>query len=406
MKRNIRRRHLGSGLYEQVSGENAASWLLRYQINGRERWLGLGSKKLYTAKEARKRARDAQRQLDSGVDPLVARREARTQEALKAARTITFFDAAKAYHAQHEASWSSPKHRRQFLTTLQQHAGPILKLPVGEIEIDHVLRIIEPIWQTKNQTAARLRGRIEAILDWCTVRKFRQGDNPARWSGHLDQILPAARKIAKLEHHASLPYAELPAFVAELSKRQGTGARALQFLIMTAARTSEVLLARWDEFDFENAVWEIPASRMKARRSHRVPLTDAMVRLLKALPREAPGRPGALVFIGSRSSKPLGKMILPNLVDEILGKGRATPHGMRASFRTWCAEQSNFPREIAEQALAHSVGSAVEQSYQRSDVLEQRGLLMHLWCTHLTTPRKPGAANVVPIGRTAERKLP
>jgi integrase len=250
---------------------------------------------------------------------LQARREKARLEALADSRKITFSAAAKLYYAGHERKWSSHKHRQAFLNTLEQYADPVIgDWPVADIDTAAVLRIIEPIWQTKNQTASRIRGRIEAILDWCTVRGYRSGDNPARYSGHLSEVLPAGSEIAPVVHHPALPYADVPAFVQQLSQHQGSGPKALEFIILCASRTSEVLGARWNEFDFENKIWTVPAIRMKARNAksrkpHRVPLTGRMIKLLNSLHRE--GDDNSLVFIGTKANKPLGKMTLPKLVD-------------------------------------------------------------------------------------------
>jgi integrase len=377
------RKHYGGGLYLQISAAGAASWLMRYQRNGTEHWMGLGPNRAFTAKEARSRARKFQQQIYDGIDPIQARRDQRALQALQDARTVTFQSAAEQYYRQHESKWSSAKHRQAFLNTLQQYAHPIIgKLPVAAVDTAAVLRIIEPIWIAKNKTASRIRGRIEAVLDWSTVRGFRAGDNPARWQGHLDQVLPSGGDFAKPVHHAALPYADVAAFVAGLAQHKGVGPKALEFIILTACRTSEVTKARWGEFDLEQKFWTVPAERMKARKPHRVPLTGRMVKLLKALPRE---QGNDLVFIGTRKGGPLSKMTLPTLI-EAMGHA-VTTHGFRATFRTWAAEQTSYPREIIEMCLAHATGTVVELSYQRSDVLEKRRQLMEQWGAFVATPR-------------------
>lgn len=388
---NRGRKHYGDGLYLQIGESGSASWLLRFQRARKERWMGLGPKSVFSLKEARARARAAQQQIYNGVDPVQARRDARAMQVLQDARVITFQSATEQYYRQHEAKWTSAKHRQAFLSTLQQYAHPVIgKLPVADITSEHVLRIVEPIWLEKNHTASRVRGRIEAVLDWARVRKYRDGENPARWTGFLDQVLPTGVHIAKVEHHAALRYGDVPAFVAQLAQRQGIGPKALEFIILTACRTSEVTKACWSEFDFEQKFWTIPAERMKSRKPHRVPLTGRMTKLLKALPRE---HGNDLVFIGIRKGAPLGKTTLPKLL-ESMGH-TVTVHGFRASFRTWAAESTSYPREIIEQCLAHATGTAVELSYQRSDVLEKRRQLMEQWSTFVATPRKAGT--VTPI---------
>jgi hypothetical protein len=246
LRRKCGRHHDGHGLYLQVVNPTSASWLLRYVRHGRERMLGLGPLQIVALKEARERAKAARLQLLDGIDPVEARQAAKAERALVAAKLMTFADCAVAYHAQHEAKWRNAKHRAQFLSTLKQYAYPILgNLPVAGIDTGLVLKCIEPIWQDKTETASRVRGRIESVLDWATVRGYRSGDNSARWKGHLDQVLPGRGTIAKVEHHAALPYDEVPEFMATLASREGSAARALEFCILTAARTGEVIGARW-----------------------------------------------------------------------------------------------------------------------------------------------------------------
>jgi integrase len=352
--------------------------------------------------KARARAREADDHIYKGVDPLQARRKQRAQQALEASRNITFADAAKGYYASHEKKWSSHKHRQQFLNTLQQYADPVIgRLPVADVDVAAILKIVEPIWIKKYQTATRLRRRLENVLDWAAVRGHRSGDNPARWS-QLRHVLPGGGEIGLVKHHKALPFAQLPAFVERLAQHQGTGPQALLFLILTGCRTSEVLKARWSEFDFANMIWTVPFGRMKSRNkhkealNHRVPLTGQMVKLLASLLRET-GDDNGLVFVGNKPNTPLGKMTLPDLIDA-MGHD-VTVHGFRASFKTWASEQTAYPNEIIEFCLAHVVGSASEQAYQRSDVLDKRRLLMEQWSTFVTTPHKTGT--VTPIRKEA-----
>ena len=278
----------GHGLYLQVTPAGVRSWLLRYERGGRERWMGLGPLHTFNLDEARARARQARQQLADGVDPLDARKAERAERALEAAKAITFADAARQYFDQHEGKWKNRKHRGQFQATLRDYALPVIgSLPVAAIDTGLVLKCIEPIWQTKTETASRVRGRIEAILDRATVRGYRTGDNPARWKGHLGQVLPARGQIKQVQHHPALPFAEVPEFMAELAEREGMGARALEFLILTAARSGEAIGAKWSEIDLEAKVWTVPTERMKGGREHRVPLSDCAVAILRALPREA-----------------------------------------------------------------------------------------------------------------------
>jgi integrase len=374
--------------------------LHRYQFRGQERWMGLGSRKVFSLKEARASVRINKQLLYHGTDPIEARRERRAQEVLEKSRSITFASAAEQYYALHERKWSSATHRAQFLSSLRQHVFPMIgKKPVADITTSDVLRVVEPIWIEKNQTASRTRGRIEAVLDWAGVRGFRTGDNPARWTGHLSEVLPTGGEISKVEHHKALPYAEVAGFAQQLAEHQGVGPKALEFIILSCARTSEVLKARWSEFDIDNKkIWTVPASRMKGRKPHVVPLTERMLVLLKALPRE-PGDDG-LVFISSRSNAPLGKMTVPKLVDA-MGYD-VTVHGFRATFRTWAGEQTSFAREVIEFCLAHVVGDASERAYWRGDMIEKRRRLMEEWNKFVSTPPRKTGAKPIPIRRDSK----
>jgi integrase len=286
------------GLLLQVSATGARSWLLRYVLRGTERMLGLGGANVFTLKEARERARAARQLLADGRDPLEAKRTAEAATKAAAAKRLSFEEAAIKYAAQHDKRWNNANHRGQFLSSLRTYAFPVIgDLDVSAVDTALVLKVVEPIWTAKTTTADRVRNRIEGVLDWATVRGHRGGDNPARWRGHLDQVLPARGDIAKVKHHPALPYAELPAFMAELDRLENIGALALKFTIFTAARTGEVIRATWDEID--NATWTIPAQKTKARREHRVPLAPTVIELLQALPREE-GNP--FVFIGGKAS--------------------------------------------------------------------------------------------------------
>jgi integrase len=383
-----------SGLYVQVKGPKNRSWIMRYERDGRERWMGLGSLTVFNLQEARERARRARQQIADGIDPLDARVQERAQRALlEAARSITFEKAATAYYNAHEASWKSAKHAAQFVSTLRDYAFPkIGKLPVADIETGQVLKCIEPIWQKKTETASRVRGRIEAVLDWATVRGYRKGDNPARWKGHLSETLPSREKIQKVVHHAALPFADLPAFMAELKQREGIAARALEFTILTAARTGEVIGATWDEFDPHGSAWIIPAERMKAKVEHRVPLSARALEILNALLREE-GNP--FVFPGPQRAG-LSNMAMASVLRR-MKHDKITVHGMRSVFRDWAAERTNYPSEVVEQALAHTVGSKVERAYRRSDVFAKRARLMDEWARFCTTAPTQASATVVSI---------
>jgi integrase len=380
----------GHGLYLQVTPAGVRSWLLRYERAGRERWMGLGPLHTFTLEEARARARQARQQLADGIDPLDARRAERAERALEAAKAVTFADAARKYFDQHEGKWKNRKHRAQFLATMSAYALPVLgRLPVAAIDTGLVLRCIDPIWQSKTETASRVRGRIEAILDWATVRGYRGGDNPARWKGHLGEVLPARSQIKKIQHHPALPFAEVPDFVAQLAGREGMGARALEFLIFTATRTGEAIGAKWSEIDLEAKLWTVPAERMKGGREHRVPLSDRAVAILRALPREA-----EFVFVGERRGTAIASTAMSNLLGR-MGRLEITVHGFRSAFRDWAAETTGYPNHVIEMALAHAIGDKVEASYRRGDLFTKRTRLMADWAKYCTIPKRD--ATITPM---------
>jgi integrase len=345
-------------------------------------------------KEARERARKARQQLLDGVDPIEARRSERAKALFEASKVVTFEEAATTYFDAHQAKWRNAKHRNQFVSTLKEYVFPKLgKLAVADIDIGSVLSVLEPIWPTKTETASRVRSRIEAVLDWATVRKLRTGDNPARWKGNLQHVLPARSRLAKPQHHAALPYAEISAFMAALRKRNGVAARALEFTILTAARTGEVLGAQWDEIDLTTRTWTVPGGRMKAGREHRVPLSDEAVEILKTLPREK-GNP--FVFVGPRAGG-LSNMAMATVLRR-MDRADTTVHGFRSTFRDWAAESTAYPNHVVEMALAHTVGNKVEAAYRRGDLLAKRQRLAADWAKYCS---RGGAAQqeraVVPI---------
>ncbi len=373
----------GGGLYLQVKSAAKGdqvnrSWLFRYNHNKRPAWMGLGPVSAISLAEARQRAAECRRQLALGRDPIVVRDADRTQSLAEKQRSISFDQCAQAYIAAHRDGWRNAKHAAQWESTLKLHASPIIGgLMVNQVELRHVLLILEPIWRTRTETASRLRGRVESILDWATVRNFRQGDNPAQWRGHLDKLLPMPAKVRRVEHHPALPYAEMPDFMVKLSKQEGMGSRALAFLILTAARSGEVRGATWAEVDVTAKVWTVPAARMKAGREHRVPLSDAALALL---PTHAAADPQALIFQAPRGG-PLSDMTLTAVMRRM--QLSAVPHGFRSTFRDWCAECTDFPREVAEMALAHAIGDKVEAAYRRGDLFEKRRQLMDRWAALL-----------------------
>ncbi|MHB8408281.1 MAG: tyrosine-type recombinase/integrase [Acidiferrobacterales bacterium] len=369
------------GLCLKIKHSLTKSWILRYRIGIQRRDMGLGGYPVVTLAQARERAKEARDRLFRTIDPVTERHTARAKMKAAQARQITFAQAAALYITAHEAGWKSAKHAAQWRATLALYAHPVMgNLSVESIELGHVLRVLEPIWTTKNETASRLRGRIESVLDWCTVRGYRKGDNPARWRGHLDQLLPKPSKVAKVEHHPAIPVSEISAFMKDLRPQQGMGARALEFVTLTAARSGEVRGAAWAEIDLRGAVWTIPAERMKAGKEHRVPLSRQAVALLKSLPRVE----GSPFVFPSQSLAPLSDMTL-SAVMRRMGVA-AVPHGLRSTFRDWCAEHTNYPREVAEQALAHSLPDKVEAAYRRGDLFGKRTLLMQEWADFCDKP--------------------
>lgn len=369
----------GGGLFLQVTATGTKSWIYRWERDGRERMMGLGSVNDYSLDEARDLTRDMRRAVRAGRDPIADRRAERERQRADARKLLLFRDAAQQYFDAHEAKWTNAKARKNFLTRLTAHAFPhIGGLPVAEISTADVLRCIEPIWHTKTETASRVRQYIEKVLAWATVKGYRQGDNPARWMGHLKEALPAPGTIAPDKHHAALPFKELPAFFASVATMGGMAALALRFLILTAARTGEIIGATWDEVDLDKAVWTIPAARMKARRDHRVPLSEAAVTLLKIVPRE---RGNAHLFAGQYKGTALSNMAMAVLLKR-MERTDITVHGFRSTFRDWAGDHTEFPREVVEAALAHAVGDATEQAYRRSDALERRRVLMEAWADY------------------------
>ena len=389
----------GNGLYLQVIASGAKSWIFRYARNGREHQMGLGSFATFSLAEARERALAQRKLLADGHDPLTVRREALAQARTQRANELSFDEAAAAYINANAPGWKNAKHAAQWRTTLSTYASPVIgHLPVAAIDTALVLRILQPIWATKTETASRLRGRIESVLDWARVQGYREGDNPARWRGHLEQTLPPRSKVARGEHHAALPWRDIGVFMQQLRGMAGTSARAVEFIILTATRTSEVLLARWEEFDLEQCLWTIPAERMKAGREHVVPLSAQAMHLLGALKSERQealsheqkkdaqlGLSEEHVFRGSKGqhlSNMAGLQVLKRM-----GRGDITVHGFRSTFRDWAGESSNHPREVIEHALAHQLADKAEAAYQRGTLLLKRQALMQDWADHCDSPK-------------------
>ncbi len=391
----------GGGLYLQVTESGAKSWIFRFMLNGRAREMGLGPLHAVSLSDARTKATECRRLRADGFDPIEARKLERDKARLAAARALTFKDAADAYIKAHQAGWRNAKHAAQWCSTLDTYAGPVFgSLPVQDVDVSLITKVLEPIWATKTETASRLRGRIEAVLDWATVRGYRRGDNPARWRGHLENLLPQRSKVQRVEHHPALPYGEIGAFMGTLRQHDGVAAVALEFLILTATRTSETIGARWDEIDIDHAIWTIPADRIKAGKEHRVPLSAPAMAILKRLNKI---RQGDFVFPGGKVKNPLSNMALLALLKR-MGRADLTAHGFRSTFRDWTAERTNYPREVAEMALAHTVSDKVEAAYRRGDLFEKRRRMMEEWARYCGAARQSG--NVVAIRGRASTSPP
>jgi integrase len=377
----------GGGLYLQVRDVDHRSWIYRYTLYGKAHWMGLGSFADVSLAEAREAAAVARKQVRKGVDPISARKsEAATKRA--AAALHTFGEVSKAYIAAHQGSWRNEKHKQQWRNTLATYAEPILgKMPVATVDVGAVTIVLEPIWREKPETASRLRGRIESVLDFATARGWRTGENPARWRGHLENLMPSRAKIAAVEHHAALRWQEIGGFMADLTKQDGASALALRFLILTASRTGEAIGAKWSEIDLAEQVWTLPAVRMKANREHRIPLSDAALAVLAEAAKLRPDKTSvdAPVFPGAKAGRSLSNMALLMLLRR-MGRGDLTAHGFRSTFRDWAAEVTHYPRDVAEQALAHSLPDKVEAAYRRGDLIEKRRLMMQDWATFCARP--------------------
>ncbi len=378
-----------SGLALSVSPSGARSWILRYKLGDKRRDMGLGGYPEVPLAKAHEKAREAKERVRQGIDPLYEKKALKSAILAAQVKEITFREASEKFVEAKRSEWKNEKHAAQWESTLAAYAYPVIgKLHVKDVALPHVLKILEPIWKEKTETASRLRGRMENVLDWATVHKYREGENPAKWKGHLDKILPQPSKVSKIEHHDALPYSEIGAFMAELRQREGYGARCLEFAILTAARSGEARGATWGEIDLEKGIWTIPAERMKMKKEHRVPLSKSALELLEAIPRtESP-----FVFPSSKGGM-LSDMTLSALMKRM--DVDAVPHGFRSTFRDWAAETTAYPREVAEQALAHGLKDKVEAAYQRGDLFEKRKRMMQDWAVYCGSTSKK--AVVTPI---------
>jgi integrase len=382
----------GGGLYLQISAYGTKSWVFRYTRNHKQREYGLGRESDFSLKEARERAKKCRQQLADGVDPIDEKKKKKDEERAKEAARITFEDAAKQYIKAHAPSWKNAKHRQQWPNSLAAYVYPVIgKLPVDQVGLPHVSKILDPIWLEKPETASRVRGRIERVLAWATTHGYRSGDNPARWTGHLDTCLPAKTKTAKgkVKHYASLPWAELPAFMSELRDRDSVSARALEFLILTGTRTNETIGARWSEIDLKSKVWSIPAARMKGGIDYRVPLCTRAIEILKSVSNDSD-----FVFVNG-GGKPLPDGVMLNLLRGM--RPGLTVHGFRSTLKRWGHVRSGYSADVIEMALSHTIKNKVEAAYmQDEDLIEKRTGLIAKWCRYCSsTPVE--ADNVVSI---------
>jgi integrase len=414
----------GGNLYLQVGDGGSKAWLFRFMLAGTSREMGLGPIDLVSLSEAREAARVCRKLLLQGVDPIEQRKQTKTAAAAAKTSTTTFRECAVGYIDAHKSGWKSPKHADQWRMTLlgidpkgkpakNDYCKLIRDLPVAAIDDTHVMKILQPIWTTKTETANRVRGRIEKVLDRARALNMRSGENPARWVGHLDQLLPRKSQVAPVENHPALPYAQLPAFMADLRKREGVGARALEFTILTIARTADTIGGRWSEIDDREKFWTVPKDRIKGKRGarkrdHVVPLTARALAILEDLPEDGeylfpggnPGEPlssAAMATVIDRMNEDRAKAGLPKWIDPVQAGREIVPHGFRSTFKDWALEATAYPGEMSEMALAHTVSDKVEAAYRRGDMREKRRRLMADWAAYCASPPTDARNNVVPL---------
>jgi integrase len=385
----------GPNLYLQITKEGVKSWLLRYMINGKAANMGLGATHTISVAEAREKALQARKLLLEGIDPCQQKKDQKAAKRIAEAKVMTFDQCATAYISAHRAEWRNPKHALQWESTISTYASPLFgKLPVAEIDTGLIVKCLAPIWESKHETATRLRGRIESILGWAKTSEYRTGNNPAAWKDHLENLLAKINKSSKVVHHPALPYSDVAEFMVTLRQQEGLGARALEFAILCASRSNEVRGATWSEIDLEKKEWIIPKTRMKAGKEHSVPLSDEAVNLLKKLPRFEDCE---IVFPSPRL-KHFSDAVFSALLER-MGRKDITAHGFRSSFRDWAGEISTFPKETIEAAMAHRLKDKAEAAYARGTLFEKRRLLMESWANYCNT--KPGKSNVVQIQQGA-----
>ncbi len=387
----------GNGLWLRVSSSGSKSWIFRFTMNKTARSMGLGPLHSLSLANARVRAGVCRAQLLEGVDPIDARKANRLSALAAAAKTKTFRECTDEHIAANESGWRNPKHIQQWRNTLETYAYPVIgDLSVDAVDTGLVLEILEPIWSMKTETASRVRGRIEAVLDSARVRGRREGDNPARWRGHLDKLLPRPSKVKSVKHHTALPFTEINKFVMSIQAQDSTSARTLEFLILTACRTGEVIGAKWDEVDWNETDWTVPPDRTKTGKQHRVPLSERAIEILKL---QSEHRLSDYVFPGQGSNRPLSNMAMLQLLKR-MNRGDLTAHGFRSTFRDWAAERTAFQNEVVEMALAHTIANKAEAAYRRGELFDKRRKLMTAWANYCLTPAATETDNVRAIGQS------
>lgn len=391
-----------AGLYLLVKETGAASWVLRVKIGGKRRDIGLGAYPDVSLAQAREAAQATRKGIVEGIDPVAQRKAVKAALLAEQSKELSFADAAARCHATKEKGFKNAKHRADWISSIERYANPVIgKIPVADIELAHILKVLmdpaakpeETLWETKRETASRLQQRLEVVMNWATVRGYRKGENPARWKGHLSEVLPAKKRRSRIEHYPAVPWQEVGGFMDALRKREGMAARALEFAILTAARSGEVRNATWDEIDLEKKLWTVPAERMKAGKAHRVPLPTDVVELLKSLPRM---QGNDHVFPAPRGGA-LSDMSI-SAVCRRMGVD-AVPHGFRSTFKDWARNRSRYPDEVSELALAHVNSDATRSAYARDELLPQRTKLMADWAKYLR--EVPATADVASIGEAA-----
>ena len=386
----------GEGLYLQVRESGAKDWFYRYEIAGKGRRKGLGAYPTVSLENAREVAHECRVLRKKGIDPVEHFQRLEADKKLKEKKGLTFKECAEAYIESRKAEWKNEKHHYQWNRSLESYAYPTIgDLSVQDIDLGLILNVLEPIWRTKTETASRVRQRIEAILDWAKVRQYREGENPARWRGHLDKLLPSPKKIQKVVHQPAMDYREVPAFYQALRQERSVSKLALAFLVQTATRSKEAREAQWIEIDLKAKVWVVPGDRTKAGREHRIPLTDETLSILGDV---KDFKHDNFVFPGTRRGQGISDTSVRKQLQN--KHPRLTVHGFRSSFRDWCAEMTNYPRELAEKALGHVLQDKVEAAYQRGDLFEKRRKLMESWTDYCL--KEQTDANVVPINKAAK----